>query len=347
MPDENPSPDYRPLISERAAEPRPLTPLTPGQRHLIVVIIVLAVASFVVHVLAKVGLRHSSALFIGVPALIAIGIAQSPKPKTGTGTMLRVITLALLLSSIVFAEGMICIVLAAPLFYLVGFIVIKAIAVLRGGPPRGRNSYVIVALLLVLPTGFEGTIPGVEFNREETVTVSRVVLGTPDQVSTALAGRPGFAAQLPAFLRIGFPRPVATRGSGLALGDERAIVFAHAHGGHVERGTLTFRVAERDSGFVRFAPVGDDSYVTHWLTWRASEVRWSAASPTTTRVEWTLRYRRRLDPAWYFKPLERYGVGVAAGYLIDALATPGASPSTAPVAAPTTEGFRHEGHPHG
>ena len=41
-----------------------------------------------------------------------------------------------------------------------------------------------------------------------------------------------------------------------------------------------------------------------------------------SRVSWSLRYRRELDPAWYFGPWERYGVGLAAGYLIDNLAAP-------------------------
>jgi hypothetical protein len=35
-----------------------------------------------------------------------------------------------------------------------------------------------------------------------------------------------------------------------------------------------------------------------------------------------LHYRRNLDPAWYFGPWERYGVGLAGKYLIDNLATP-------------------------
>jgi hypothetical protein len=59
----------------------------------------------------------------------------------------------------------------------------------------------------------------------------------------------------------------------------------------------------------------------HWLSWRSAEVRWRAV-PGGTEVRWTLRYRRRLDPAWYFAPLERYGVRLAAGYLIETLATP-------------------------
>ena len=328
MSNEEPSPDYRPLIPASTEGRRELTP---EQRRLIVVIIVLATASFAFHVLATVGLRHSSAVFIGIPTLLAIGLARAQKPKTGMGTVMRVITLALLLSSIVFAEGMVCIVLAAPIFYLVGFVMTKLTESWAEGGPRGKRGWTMLALIL-LPTGFEGVVPGAEWNREETVTVVRVVPGTPAGIQAALATRPGFAPALPPFLRIGFPVPVATRGSGLAIGDERAIVFAHSHGGHVERGTLSFRIAERDSQFVRFAPTSDDSYITHWLTWRSSEVRWQPASATTTRVEWTLRYRRRLDPAWYFAPLERYGVGVAARYLIDALATPGAPPAAEPVA---------------
>jgi hypothetical protein len=329
--------------AERPAAGR--KPLSIRQRRLIVVIIALAAASTAFHLLALTGFRHTAAVFIGIPTLLAILVARSAPPATGTGVVMRVITLALLLSSIVFAEGMVCILLAAPIFYLVGFLVTEMIIAIRGGV-RGRRQRTFMMLgLILLPTGFEGTIPGVEWNREEAVTISRIVSGTPSEVGAALAGRPGFAPALPPFLRLGFPVPVATGGSGLAVGDTRTIVFAHSHGGRVERGTLAFRIAESDSQFVRFAPTADDSYVTHWLAWRSSEVRWRAVSPRTTRVEWTLRYRRRLDPAWYFAPLERYGVGVAAGYLIESLATPGQPASHVPLpGADATTDSHHEGH---
>jgi hypothetical protein len=319
--------------------------LTASQKRLIVVIIALAVGSTAFHVLALTGFRHTAAVFIGLPTLFALLVARSGRPATGTGVVMRVITLALLLSSIVFAEGMVCILLAAPIFYLVGFLVSESVFAIRNGLRKRKGRTFVMLALIVLPTGFEGTLPGVEWNREETVTVSRIVSGTPAEVRTALSARPGFAPALPPFLRLGFPVPVATAGSGLAIGDTRTVVFAHSHGGHVERGTLSFRVAEGDSQFVRFAPAGDDSYVTHWLSWRSSEVRWRAVSPGTTRVEWTLRYRRRLDPAWYFAPLERYGVGVAAGYLIESLATPGVPPSNAPLPATLgTVGVHHGEH---
>src|SRR5207237_9436479 len=59
-----------------------------------------------------------------------------------------------------------------------------------------------------------------------------------------------------------------------------------------------------------------------WLTWRSSEVRWNAVDADHTKVSWTLNFRRDLDPAWYFRPWERYAVHLAAEYLIENNATP-------------------------
>ena len=79
---------------------------------------------------------------------------------------------------------------------------------------------------------------------------------------------------------------------------------------------------------MRFRVLSDTSHISHWLTWQEAEVSWSphavgsdGASPQTD-VRWTLRYERRLDPAWYFAPWERYAVSCAADHLIDTLATP-------------------------
>jgi hypothetical protein len=148
-----------------------------------------------------------------------------------------------------------------------------------------------------------------------------VVTATPAEVERSLAGPMRFDAPLPPFLRLGFPVPAAASGQGLRVGDLRSVTLAGHH-----TGTLVMAVASSAPGRVVFTPVEDGSYVVHWLTWRSAEVRWRAV-PGGTEVRWTLRWRRRLDPAWYFGPLERHGVRIAAGYLIDALATPaGAQP---------------------
>src|SRR5262249_10838492 len=78
---------------------------------------------------------------------------------------------------------------------------------------------------------------------------------------------------------------------------------------------------EARPGFVRWRAVSDSSHLTHFLTWREVIVEWTPRDGTATNVTWTLCYLRGLDPAWYFGPWERYAVRLAAGYLIDAVAT--------------------------
>ena len=72
----------------------------------------------------------------------------------------------------------------------------------------------------------------------------------------------------------------------------------------------------------KFRAIEDQSKIAHWLDWEEAEVSWARLDESHTKVCWTLRYKRLLDPAWYFGPWERYAVRLTAGYLIDNLATP-------------------------
>ena len=264
-------------------------------------------------------LEHTSLVFIGIPALIAVTIVLMPRSTSVTGVILKAIPLALALSGILLGEGFVCILFAAPLFYLVGLGIGLAADWQRSAERENRiNGTVIVVLLILGPSSLEGVIPGFEFGRDATVTRTRVVAGSASDVEAALGRVPRFERELPAFFKLGFPTPGVTGGEGLTIGAERRIEFVH--GAH-HPGSLVLRVASRTPRSVTFRPAHDDSYITHWLSWRDIDVEWRELAPGRTEVSWTLRYRRRLDPAWYFAPLERYATGLAAGYLIDTLAT--------------------------
>jgi hypothetical protein len=87
-------------------------------------------------------------------------------------------------------------------------------------------------------------------------------------------------------------------------------------------GDLILDLVDRRPGQVSWKAIDDDSHMTHFLNWREAVVRWTPIDAQSTRVTWSLRYRRGLDPAWYFGPMERYATRLAAGYLIDSVATP-------------------------
>jgi hypothetical protein len=292
----------------------------------VAIVVTLVVVSIAYRVLVVNHLEHTSLVFIGLPALAAITLLHT-RPRTAIGTVNKVIAILLCLSGILFGEGLICIIMAAPIFFLVGTVIGWVINKLTGrrtpdDPQSG--SWRGVVSLVVVPLSLEGVVPSLAFDREEQVTVSRTVEATPEDVRLTIASVPSFDRQRPRFFRLGFPTPMHTSGAGLRVGDERRVMFSH---GEHHSGALVMRVAATDSASALFTVVTDSSYITHWLSWEESDVRWERADAGRTRVTWSLRYRRRLDPAWYFAPLERYGVGLAAAYLIETLATP---PATTP-----------------
>ena len=261
-------------------------------------------------------LETTSVMFIGVPTALAVLLALTVRPKSAMAAALTGVTFVLLLSAVLFGEGFICILMAAPIFYVVGAI----IAVIWESARTKRSA---TRLMLVTPLflmSLEGSHKQISLPREQSVTAHATVAATPRDLETALAAPMRFHTKLPAYLRLGFPRPIATSGSGLEPGSLRTIHFA---GGEGKPGDLVMQITEVDANHIVFRAVSDHSKVAHWLDWEDAVVTWRPANDQHTEVFWTLHYRRNLDPAWFFGPWERYGVGLAGKYLIDNLATPG------------------------
>jgi hypothetical protein len=290
--------------------------IEPAQWSVVAIIVAFAAGAFLYKLLMHERLGHSAAMFLGIPAVLAILLALAPKAKTATGGILKGITLALLVVAPSLGEGYLCILVASPLFYIVGIVVGLAVDRLR----RKRDATLSCVALFLLPMCFEGVVPQLTFNRAQSVEVRSVVAAPADEVEHALMRAPDVNAPLPLALRIGFPRPLTAWGEGLGIGDTRTIHFAGAEGD--PPGDLLMRVAERRRGYARFETVSDQSKLTQWVRWTSSEVEWTALDEGHTTVTWRIDFRRQLDPAWYFTPWEREAVKKAAAYLIDANATP-------------------------
>ena len=292
------------------------SPLSSSQFSLIVLILALAAGSVMYRLIVWKRLEQTSLLFIGIPAVLATFLAVAPGAKTTLGGIMRGITLFLLLSGVLLGEGFICIVMAAPLFYAVGVVV----GMLLGPGRKGLDSTTrICVILLLLPMSLEGLSPALSFNRNETVQASQLVDASAEQVGQALGAVPRTDVRLPLYLRMGFPRPVEAAGSGLEVGSTRTIHFA---GGEGHPGDLVLRVDQSRPGYLHYSAVSDGSEVAHWLAWQTSEIIWIPVDAQHTRVTWTLRFERKLDPAWYFGPWERYAARLAAQSLIQVNATP-------------------------
>ena len=297
---------------------------SPGERNarlgMIIIVLAMAGASIYYRFLVHHQLEQTAALFIGLPSLIAIGLLLLPKRKTSTGIMLIGVTIFMLISMMFLGEGSICVLMASPIFFgvalIIGLIDDRNSRRRRNDPPGPRTGAAFAALLLFLPMSFEGVRPGLSFNRAETVVVVKEYSLTVAQVITHLNGAARFDRPLPYYLRLGFPKATAMTGAGLQPGDQRRIHFA---GGEGHPGDLVMTITAADANSVRLQTDSDSSHIAHWLKWQDATLRWQALDNGKTRVEWTMRYERSLDPAWYFAPWERYAVGQSGGYFMDSL----------------------------
>ncbi|XAM00539.1 methyltransferase [Phycisphaeraceae bacterium D3-23] len=273
-------------------------------------------------------LYQTSAFFIGLPALLAITLALTTRAKTATGICFKVTTMTLLISGIFLGEGFICCVMMAPLFFIVAGIIGMVIDHYHYRPKSGRLRLLLLPLLLLM--ALEGVSERLSFSPHATASATRLVDAPPHAVREQLANTPRFDRPMPALLQAGFPTPLEARGQGLNIGDSRNVVM----GVHGHTGELALAVTENSEQHIRFKTLSDTTKISEWLAWRSATVELQPVGESQTRVTWTLHYERRLAPAWYFGPFQKIATTLAAGSLIDNLATPPAAQRTRPWQSP-------------
>jgi len=279
-----------------------------ARRTLAGVLAALFAAMLLYRVLHEGHLEQTALFYIGIPAVIAITVALTARVRSVTGLVMASITLALALAGPLLGEGIVCLLMAAPLFYFVGALVGLFIDSGRRGDGNGRMNLLISPLLIAAM--LEGTAASLP--RDNEVSVTRATGGA--DVERALAAEPRFGPVESRFLALGFPRPLRAEGTGLAVGDTRKIFFTPRRslgiGAPLEPRSMTLRVSERSPGRVVFAVV-EDTTLARWMDLRRATFDWRSGE-----LKLTLGYRRTFDPGWYFGPLQRYAVSEAAGYLV-------------------------------
>lgn len=293
-----------------------------ARRALVGVLAALFAAMLLYKVLHAGHLEQTAVFYVGIPAVIAITVALTAKPGTATGMIMASITVGLALAGPLLGEGVVCLLFAAPLFYLVGVIVGLIADGPRGGQAevlerqadgswvrreRGKRTHALIVPLVLLAGA--GGVADASLPRGGEASAVRAGA----DVERALAAAPRFSAYDSPLLKLGFPRPLSSSGSGLEVGDTREIVFNPRRslgiGAVPEPRSMTLRVKERGPGRALFEVTGDTT-LARWLDLREAEFTW-----TQTHLRVRLRYERTFDPAWYFGSIQHYAVGQAADYL--------------------------------
>lgn len=306
-----------------------------SQILLIGFILVLGVTNIAYRVVTDVGLGSTNALYIGVPMILAIGLALLPPAKNGSSMVLRGSNFAVVLAAIILPEGIICLIFAWPLVVFVAWFV-NGIVELFQKRKKPKGQAMVVAALPLLLLSLEGVV-GVPVSPYDSATATVIVDATSSEVQRALTQTPRFDSEMPTFLKLGFNKPVSAQGSGLQVGDERIIRFTGgSHDDHPMRmfgitgersvdheSEMYLSVTASEPGRVVFSINHDMTMLSRWADLNAAIVTWEPIDGSRTRVKWRLEYERLISPSFYFAPMQQYGMDKSAEFLLQSVIVDG------------------------
>ena len=286
--------------------------------------LLVAVAAIGVAWLAQFGQAASALLYIGVPCTLAFAITllRPPKPDQPWWRQyseLSVISLIVFLaSSIVLNEGFICIVFFAPIYFLVVSIVFLCHRFMVNRKRRSSKAMVSVLPLLILVSALEGTTDSLSLERVTYATATRIADRTPDQVMRNLTGPIDLNRKRNWLLSV-FPMPYRIDAGSLAPGD-----IHHVHSRYhrwfvtnTHEGELRLKIVAVTPTEVRTRVIHDTTFYSTYLTQLGTRITLNEIAPGQTEITLRIDYRRNLDPAWYFHPLQQYAMRQMAGFFIE------------------------------
>jgi hypothetical protein len=250
---------------------------------------------------------------VGIPFLLGwmIGLMRFQRPVM---IAFQYTTVVLCVISPLLGEGVICILMAAPIVYPITMV----IAYVVGRSLDHRRGRMMMTILTALPFLYTGLMedpgrPG-ELKR---LTSTVVISASPAAVWNALEDMTWEIPDTrPGILRLGYPVPQKIVSQKSALGNERRIVF--------NTGTIVGRITHIDpEKNLTLALSYTDTRGEFFHRWvDLSEMRFELreTAPGNTLLTHTAVYRRKLPLAFYFDPIERLTASVLENYLLTAFA---------------------------
>ncbi|MEM8984192.1 MAG: hypothetical protein AAGC71_14260 [Pseudomonadota bacterium] len=286
-------------------------------------ILLLGLAPLIVRLLMETQFDHTALLYVGVPYLISLLITLTrPMRKEKTWWQFYIdhmlAALAVFLgSSILLFEGFVCVLFFIPIYLLIVSIAFAAHAALLKAKERNRT-YVSVLPLLLIALSFEGTTDVLTIERANSVSVSKTITLEREAVLSNLAKPFDLRKDRHWLLRI-FPMPYQIDAGSLAPGDVHTIktryhrwFVANTHEGEAK---LQIVAVEPHRIQTRF--ISDTTFFASYLRTVGTEITLVDAGPGQTTISLRIDYERTLDPAWYFHPLQQFGMTKMADFLID------------------------------
>ncbi len=283
----------------------------------------IGVTALAIHLLFITGFDHSALLYMLVPYSVSAVIlwfrkyTESQSATQRYGRHLVSTLIVFLGSSIILREGFICMIFFLPIYVVI--VTIGYAFALRSESKRklGNSTHATVFPLLILAFSLEGTIEPLTFERENTVTVSQFTDLSTAQVKQNLAKPFNLDGERHWMISV-FPMPYRIEAGSLQAGDiHRSYTRYHRwFFTNTHEGVSELLIEEVGEHHITTKVISDSTFFASYLNMRGTEIDLTPLRDGGTRIELSMNYERKLDPAWYFHPLQRFAVSKMAELLI-------------------------------
>lgn len=291
-------------------------------------LLIVGVSALLMHLLFITRLNHSALLYMLVPYSLAVVIiwfrnysgAQTVKQKYWKHL---VSTIAVFLAtSIVLREGFICVIFFLPIYLVLVSIAFLYYLIKENKTNKISKKYSSLIPMLVVALSLEGTIEPLTFPRDNQAVVSQTTNLSVEDIKQNMA-RPFKLEGEGHWMISMFPMPYRIDAGSLNEGDvHTAYIRYHrwfvtnTHEGSSE--LLIKRIIDTPTSTkITTEVLSDTTYFSSYLEIHGTEITLTPLIEGGTQIDLTINYQRKLDPAWYFHPLQKFGVSKMADSLIN------------------------------
>lgn len=287
-------------------------------------LVIAGLASVAIQLLARQDLDHSAMLYLAVPYGVAVLITLIRPYGDHERWWERYIShsvsalVVFLMSSVVLFEGFICVLFFMPIYFLVVTLAFITHWIAVRWDARKSRTLSLAVPLLVAVLSVEGTTDITTLDRRATGTAIATTDKSPQQLLRNLATPFELPASSDWMLGL-FPMPHAIEAGSLQPGDvHRAHMRYHRwFVTNTHDGVIELRIDSVTAEQVSVSIVRDTSYFSNYVRLIDSEIRFDVDERGVTQVSLQIRYERRLDPAWYFRPIQSHAMDAMASHLIE------------------------------
>lgn len=297
-----------------------------GQKRIVMlgVLLIVGLASLAIHQLIRYDLDHTALLYLAVPYGVAVLITllrpYGQHDKWWQSYVSHSVTalVVFLASSAVLFEGFICVLFFMPIYFFGVTLAFIASWIGVAWSERKSSTYATAIPLLIAFLSIEGTFDVTTFDRHNMATATATTTIPRQELLQNLATPFELPSSDDWMLSL-FPMPHTIEAGSLEVGDIHR-VYTRYHRWFVtntHEGVIELRIDSVTPERITLSFIRDTSFFSSYVTLIGSDIRFTTDANGLTHISLTVSYDRRLDPTWYFQPVQQYAMRAMASHLIE------------------------------